>query len=199
MDLLELLQGLFGAIGIDQDSLKHPTAQRVDAVPGDHIAVRIGGTEAWHHAIYIGPIDGLGMVVEMAGKTAKDTSPIALSPLQDLGPYLVVKYADEYNTEAALSASKERAILVAKAAQETPSKFTYNIVTSNCETLALFCRTGKWVDKKLRDTLADTLIVDTLADTLAAVTMAPCADPKQWMRKPMWQIPNAAGGCHQPR
>ena len=172
MDLLDILGSLFDAVGVDDDGLQDPRATRVDAVPGDHIASKVEGTKLWHHAIYIGQVGGLGMVVEMTGKTEEDTPAISLRPLQDLGQFLVVKYPDAQSTAEALKASMGRAKCIREAARKDPAKFPYHIARSNCETLAIFCRTGKWVP----------LVGKQLRETLAVVQVASRADPKQWMR-----------------
>ena len=110
MHLLDILSSLFDAIGVDEDDdLQDPGATRVEAVLGDQIASKVEGTKLWHHAIYIGKVKGLRMVVEMTGKTGEDTPAISLRPLQDLGPYFVVKYPDDQSTEEALKASMRRA------------------------------------------------------------------------------------------
>lgn len=172
MDLLDILRNLFGAGVVDEDDLQDPRAVNVDAVPGDHIAAKIEGTKMWHHAIYIGQVDSLGMAVEMTGKTADDTSAIAMRPLKDFGVYLVVKYSDDQSTKEALKASKMRAKRILEAASKDSARFPYNIVKNSCETLAIFCRTGKWVP----------LVGKQLHDLLAGVQVASHVHPKDWMR-----------------
>lgn len=149
----QFLEPVFGILALEKDALKDPHAKRMDAEPGDHIACPIEGSEMWHHAIYVGKNEeGLSMVVEMAGKAPPDTAAIVKRPLDEFGPYLVIKY-NEPDEEERLKASVKRANKLYKAAQRNPSQFPYDIIRQNYETIAVFCRTGRRCARCMRQRL----------------------------------------------
>jgi hypothetical protein len=169
-NLRDVLELLFDAIDVKEEDLVDPNAVDRDAVPGDHIVVKISGSKMWHHAIYVGKVQGQRMVVEMTGKD-NSKKPIQLLPLKKFGNYLVVQYTSErHNTADALDACVDRAMKLFKDANDNPTKYPYNVICSNCETLAILLRTNTWV-------LAASLILTRI---LLTVCYAPDMEVSKW-------------------
>ena len=121
------------------------------AKPGDHIAVPFGGswvegvyTGAWHHGIYLGINDhGEPRAIDMSGRTDQESNikEVTLSELRGgESVFAIVIY--ENDTDIKKEKTKEKAKLALETYKDCPADL-YNVISSNCEHFATWCRTGR--------------------------------------------------------
>lgn len=105
---------------------------------GDHLRSPRGAY--WHHGIYI----GAGLVVHFAGDARKDTSSASIrigtiEEFCDGHPISVVRYAT----------ATLRPELAVENALSMVGRKGYSLVSRNCEHLAVWAKTGKWLSHQV--------------------------------------------------
>lgn len=111
--------------------------------PGMHLAVNKRVLPHWHHGIYIGKEDGKHVIVDMNGP---DKSSVKIGMrlldqfLNGVHEIRVVEYDDD------TAANRQIAVLRAIAACAPDAvQPLYDVLASNCECFAFWCRTNRYV------------------------------------------------------
>lgn len=129
------------------------TAVAHKATPGDHIAVPFGGswvegryTGLWHHGVFAGVNeDNEPIAVEMSGRTDIEASikEVTLGQFRgDATIFAIVLY--DSDTDVLKHTTLNKARLAQQLYKDHPQDL-HNVIGSNCEHFATWCRTGRSV------------------------------------------------------
>lgn len=150
----ELLQTFLSSIGVELTPHKCREVGTyswiADAQPGDHIAVRSVTKSKldviWHHGIYLGEkklahMHPRGNISEvsvdgfMADIPQKDTY---------VDKVVIVEYSGDTEFARGIAVKIAKLTKLSKLEDPLMQRLTYNVLTANCESFAVFCRTGRY-------------------------------------------------------
>jgi hypothetical protein len=119
-----------------------------ELVPGDHLVVMVGGEGGYgHHGLYLGVHDGKSQVAHFASPTDNPLMTDATIHVTRYGNFTrgyervyVVPY-EEDSSETRNTAMKVAREFIAAPRQ---SHREYSLLTWNCETFVIMCKTGQY-------------------------------------------------------
>lgn len=111
---------------------------------GDHLVVMVGGDNGFgHHGLYLGynEDEGCFEVADFGSDTGNKTdNTIRIISYSKFVHGVDHVYIVPYSKDA--DVTRQRSIEIAKKLVELKDKAEYNILTWNCETFVLYCKTG---------------------------------------------------------
>ena len=142
--LIELLTQQLGVSLVPSDAVRYPAIDAgFEIKPGDHLVVMVGGDNGFgHHGLYLGynEEEGCPEVADFGSDTGKTDNTIRIISYSKFVHGVDHVYIVPYSKDA--DVTRQRSIEIAKKLAELKDKAEYNILTWNCETFVLYCKTG---------------------------------------------------------
>ena len=142
----EVVDRLFA--GLDLSPRRKIPITKVPPRAGDHLAVKFrvtANTFAWHHGIYMGQ----DTVIDHSKKRG-----LTRRPYSEFGDSEFMVYVVEYEDDGKDSTPRrQKAIQLASWTMKNAEKLPYKLLKGNCECLATWCSTGRFVTDMCFDTL----------------------------------------------
>ena len=141
--LIELLTQQLGVSLVPSDAVRYLAIDAgFEIKPGDHLVVMVGEENGFgHHGLYLGyNEEGCHEVADFSSDTGKTDNTIRIISLSKFAEDVKHVYIVPYPKDS--DVTRQRSIEIAKKLVELKDKPEYNILTWNCETFVLYCKTG---------------------------------------------------------
>lgn len=143
--LIELLTQQLDVSLVPSDAVRHDVRDAGCKIKGgDHLVVMVGGDNGFgHHGLYLGynEDEDCAEVADFGSETGnKVDNTIRIISYGKFSQGVEHVHIVPYPNDSKIT--RERSIEIAKIMVSSPDKAEYNILTWNCETFVLYCKTG---------------------------------------------------------
>ena len=143
--IVTLLTEQFSVDLVPSNAVRYNVREAVGRIkPGDHLVVMVGGIHGYgHHGLYLGFNNDCFEVAEFGSDTGNKTDNIIrIISYSDFSKGVEYVYIVPYTEDSKLT--RCRSIELARTFVKCKDLHKYNVLTWNCETFVLMCKSGQY-------------------------------------------------------